>query len=222
MNLLAIDTSTERASVALHARNAIISKEEPSQKTHAQLVLPMIDDLMSEASLMFNQLDAVIFGCGPGSFTGLRIACSIAKGIAYAHNLGLIPVSSLSTIAWRVREQLHDTNIPVLSVLDARMHELYWAYFTADQYHSIEHVSAAAQIQVPQDSSMILAGVGMNHYWPELSQHLGEQVKCSLELVPMADAMIRMVLSMKMKPVSAAVAQPVYVRNQVTHGGSRG
>ena len=95
MKLLAIDTSTEIASVALMIGNELTCEEQGSQKTHAQLLLPMIDKLMVDAGLQLNQLDGIIFGCGPGSFTGLRIACSIAKGLAYAHDLGLIPVSSL-------------------------------------------------------------------------------------------------------------------------------
>ena len=100
MNLLAIDTSTELASVALLHGGKLFNKEQGSQRTHAQLLLPLIDEIMKEAGLQINQLDAIIFGCGPGSFTGLRIACSVAKGLAYAHDLKLIPVHNLASIAW--------------------------------------------------------------------------------------------------------------------------
>ena len=105
MKLLAIDTSTEVASVAVLLDEAIFCTELESQKTQAQLLLPMIDKLMIDTGIQMNQLDGIIFGCGPGSFTGLRIACSIAKGLAYAHDLNLIPVSSLAAIAWSAREQ---------------------------------------------------------------------------------------------------------------------
>ena len=99
MKLLAIDTSTERASVALAVGQEIQSREHLAQRQHAQFLLPVIDELLSEAGLTISQLDGIVFGRGPGSFTGLRIACSIVKGLAYAHDLAVYPVSSLLTIA---------------------------------------------------------------------------------------------------------------------------
>lgn len=103
--LLAIDASTDQASVALLINGVSISEEQGSQRTHAQILLPMIDKLLTEANSSLNQLDGIVFGCGPGSFTGLRIACSMAKGLAYAHDLPLIPVSSLAAIAWTARQK---------------------------------------------------------------------------------------------------------------------
>ena len=87
MNLLAIDTSTDHATVALAFGNELLSEEQGSMRQHAQFLLPMVERLLTSASLSFSQLDGIVFGCGPGSFTGLRIACSVAKAFAFAHDL---------------------------------------------------------------------------------------------------------------------------------------
>lgn len=222
MNLLAIDTSTEQASVALLAFGTLSFEAQGSPKTHAQLLLPMIDRLMSEARVTLPDLDGIIFGCGPGSFTGLRIACSIAKGLAYAHDLDLIPVSSLAAIACAAREALSDPSAAVLAVLDARMHELYWAYYPKGENEASHYVNKAQDIHAPVSDSLVLAGVGINLYEAELSQALQAQLSYKLDLYPDAAAMIRLVQAHHIPAVSVAKAQPIYVRNQVTQGESRG
>jgi tRNA threonylcarbamoyladenosine biosynthesis protein TsaB len=222
MKLLAIDTSTEVASVALLMGGLISCEEQGAQRTHAQLLLPMIDRLMVKAGVQINQLDAIIFGCGPGSFTGLRIACSIAKGLAYAHDLKLIPVSSLGAIAWSAREQTNEINAPVLSVLDARMNEMYWSYFAPYKYVAIDNVTAVGTIQVPSAQPLILAGVGIDLYWDTFPTVIKDQVSHQLNLFPNAAAMIRLVQHINIPSISVAQAQPIYVRNQVTQGNSRG
>jgi tRNA threonylcarbamoyladenosine biosynthesis protein TsaB len=222
MNLLAIDTSTEIASVAIMVGEELICEEQGSQKTHAQLLLPLIDKLMVHSGLQMNQLDGIIFGCGPGSFTGLRIACSIAKGLAYAHDLGLIPVSSLGSITWAVRELKGDVSLPVLAVLDARMHEMYWSYFAAGCLVSEEKVSAVKEIQLAEQQSVVIAGVGIDEYWTDFPEQIKSQISSKLTLYPNAAAMIKLSQHATIKPVSAAKALPVYVRNQVTQGDSRG
>lgn len=222
MKLLAIDTSTEIASVAVLAEEKITYEEQGSQRAHAQLLLPMIDRQMIQAGLQMNQLDGIIFGCGPGSFTGLRIACSIAKGLAYAHDLDLIPVSSLAAIAWAARESVDYATSPVLAVLDARMHEMYWAYYPEDQFKAEEQVNPVHEIQLPINHSVVLAGAGIDLYWADFSDQVKSQVGARLTVFPNAAAMIRLVQHTGILPVSVAQAQPVYVRNQVTQGDSRG
>ncbi|MFI4919552.1 MAG: tRNA (adenosine(37)-N6)-threonylcarbamoyltransferase complex dimerization subunit type 1 TsaB [Legionellales bacterium] len=222
MKLLAIDTSTELASVALMVDNEMLCEEQPSQKTHAQLLLPMIDQLMTQADLKISQLDGIVFGCGPGSFTGLRIACSIAKGLAYAHDLGLIPVSSLGAIAYAAREQKEHAHSSVLAVLDARMNELYWSYFSENALISVDKVNAAHEIQLPVQQPVILAGVGIDVYWERIPDVLKSQINTRLTLYPNAAVMIRLALHAKIKPIPVAAAEPVYVRNKVTQGESRG
>lgn len=222
MNLLAIDTSTDMASVALLANGSMSYEEQGSQKTHAQILLPMIESLMVKAGVSLSQLDGIVFGCGPGSFTGLRIACSVAKGLAYAHDLDLIPVSSLATIAWRARKEVNDSNAPVLAVLDARMNELYWSFLDAQQYCAQEQVSKAQLIDIPLNNSVVLAGVGISLYGDALSDTIKTKISHRFTLFPIASAMIELVCDKNIKPIPVALAEPVYVRNQVTQGGTHG
>lgn len=220
--LLAIDTSTDKASIALLVDGLSLSEEQDSQKTHAQMLLPMIDRLLTKADLHLNQLDGIVFGCGPGSFTGLRIACSIAKGLAYSQDLPLFPVSSLAAIAWVARQELQDNKTRVLSVLDARMNELYWSFFPEISYLAEEQVNKPEDILIPQDESIVLAGVGIDTYWARFPEAMQSLVKQKLNLSPKASAMIDMVNALEMPAIPAEQAQPVYVRNQVTQGDSRG
>lgn len=219
--LLAIDTSTEQASVALVVGDLSLSEEQGSQKTQAQLLLPMIDALLAKAELKLNQLDGIVFGCGPGSFTGLRIACSIAKGLAYSHDLPLFAVSSLAAIAWSARQRVQDETSSVLSVLDARMSELYWGFFADSSYQTTEQVNKPEAILIPQ-GPIVLAGVGIDAYWEHFPEAIKSQVQQKLNVVPKAAAMIEMVKALDIPAIAAAQAQPVYVRNQVTQGDSRG
>lgn len=215
MKLLAIDTSTEVASVALLTGEELLCEEQSNQRTHSQFILPMIDKLMVDAGLAMNQLDAIVFGRGPGSFTGLRIACSIAKGLAYAHDLGVVPVSSLVAIAWSIRQQ-KKTNQPVLAVLDARMHEMYWAYFAKDQWMAEECVNPVQQLKLPDQDDAVLAGVGIDLYWDDFTTEVKKQISDKVVMYPSAQAMIDVALFSALKPIAAAHAQPVYVRNKVT------
>jgi tRNA threonylcarbamoyladenosine biosynthesis protein TsaB len=222
MKLLAIDTSTEMASVALCVGDDFLCEDQPGSRSHAQLLLPIIHGLLSQADVSINQLDAIVFGRGPGSFTGLRIACSIAKGLAYAHDLGVIPVSSLAAIAYAVREKEKYAKLPVLAVLDARMHELYWGYFPVDSLFAEDKLQAASAIKLPSDKPLLLAGVGFEPYVADLPKSLTAHISTQIDCYPSAAAMIRLAMQAKLKPIAAASAEPVYVRNQVTQGDSRG
>ena len=199
-----------------------ISEEQGSQKTQAQVILPMIDEILTKADLRLNQLDGIVFGCGPGSFTGLRIACSLAKGLAYAHDLPLISVSSLASLAWAARQAIQDEKAIILSVLDARMNELYWGLYLDSSYETKEQVNKPEAMVLPQDTMIILAGVGIDVYWERFPEAIKSVVKSKLNIFPSAKVMNDMVASMDIKPVSLAQAQPVYVRNQVTQGASGG
>lgn len=218
MNLLAIDASTDKASVAVQAGDELFCLEQDSVKTHAQLILPMVERLMGEADLRLNQLDGIVFGCGPGSFTGLRIACSIAKGLAHAHNLKLTPVSCLSAIAWAAREQEPYNDLPVLAVIDARMNELYWGYFAPGAFIAEERVTPVQQITIPSAELLVMAGIGIEPYWQGLSPEIKSLTPIRLDISPNAGAMIRLAQATNIQAIPAARAQPVYVRNQVTQG----
>lgn len=216
LKLLAIDTSTERASVAVTCGDELLEETQSNLRQHAQFLLPMVDQLLKTADLSFKQLDGIVFGAGPGSFTGLRIACSVAKGLAYAHDLPMYPISSLASIAYHVKlSEGFDTT--VLSMIDARMQQVYWGYFTNSCFQVSEQVSSAHDIHV-SSQPVILAGVGLETYLPHLSQSIVKHI----ERYPSASAMIRLAQTGNFSPVTAAEALPVYIRNQVTSGGSNG
>lgn len=222
MKLLAIDTSTELASVALMVGSELSYKEQTNQRSHAQFILPMIEQLLGDAELSLTQLDAIVFGRGPGSFTGLRIACSVAKGLAFAHDLGVIPVSSLSAIAFQAREEAKNPSLPVLAVIDARMHELYWGYYLTGQLDTSEQVTPAGQLNVATKNPFVLAGVGIDLYWQEISSELKSHIHSQFSIYPHALSMVRIAEQEGISPINAVDAQPIYVRNQVTQGGSGG
>ena len=221
MNLLAIDTSTELATVALSAQGQVYSKEQGSLREHAQFLLPMIDDLLSTAGLSFKQLDAIVFGRGPGSFTGLRIACSVAKGLAYAHDLPVYPVSGLESIAFQIDDSEKEDS-SLLAMLDARMNQVYWGVWTDGVLEKDEQVSAALDVHVMGKRPIIVAGTGIEIYEPGMSEDLRARIKQRYTVFPKASAMIGLVLAGNVKAVSAADALPVYIRNQVTHGCIKG
>jgi tRNA threonylcarbamoyladenosine biosynthesis protein TsaB len=117
----ALETSTEWCSVALWRDGELAGIEERAGHRHGELALPMLERLLQAAGLSVADLDAVAFGAGPGSFTGLRIACGIAQGLAFARKLPVLGVSSLETLA-------EECGAPrVVACLDARMGEVYYS-----------------------------------------------------------------------------------------------
>ena len=125
MNLLAIETATECCSVALLAGARLIERSELAPRRHAELLLPMCDEVLAEAGLARRDLDALAVGRGPGAFTGVRLAVSAAQGIALALGIPVVPVSSLAALAM----QAPDDGGDVLAVIDARMGEVYAGFF---------------------------------------------------------------------------------------------
>jgi tRNA threonylcarbamoyladenosine biosynthesis protein TsaB len=220
MNLLAIDTSTEKATVAISIGDEMVCEEQPSLRQHAQVLLPMIERLLAATSTRLQQLDGIVFGRGPGSFTGLRIACSMGKALAYAQELPLYPVSCLSAIAWGARELERETpEAKILAVMDARMKEYYWGYFAENHDSTVELVTAPHDI-VCENKKIVVAGVGfeVEQFSTELQQRICKQYI----VYPEAQAMINIVRSGAVTPVTPDDALPVYIRNQVTQGESRG
>ena len=123
MKILAFDTSTENLSVALWLDGQIVSQDCPADQRHTDLTLPMIRRVLDQAGLSLAQLDAIAYGCGPGSFTGLRIGCGIAQGLAYACELPLLGIVSLLALA---EASGHDK---VYACLDARMGQIFCAAY---------------------------------------------------------------------------------------------
>jgi len=126
--ILSIDASTEACSVALQSGDEILDKYQIAPRQHAGLILPQVEELLIEAGLQLNQLDAICCNIGPGAFTGIRIAVSIAQGLAFGADIPAIPISSLENLAFVGRSHNQEIN-HWLCAIDARMNEVYFAGF---------------------------------------------------------------------------------------------
>src|SRR5215472_11314278 len=125
--LIAIETATESCSAALLHHGALIERSELAPRRHAELILPMIEALLAEAGVARRQLDGIAVGRGPGAFTGVRLAISVAQGLALGLDVPVVPVSSLAALAQETPATGAD--LPILAVIDARMGEVYAGTF---------------------------------------------------------------------------------------------
>ena len=129
--LLAFDTSTEALSVAVRRGDRVFSRSGPGGAQASSSLIPLIQELLAEAGLAMAELDAIAFGRGPGSFTGLRTACSVAQGLGFGAGVALLPVDTLHAVAEEARHRFGATR--VVALLDARMDELYAANYDFGQ-----------------------------------------------------------------------------------------
>jgi tRNA threonylcarbamoyladenosine biosynthesis protein TsaB len=169
VRLLAIDTATENCSAALLIDGSVQSREIEMERGHAERILPMIDDLLAEAGITLQDLDAIAFGRGPGSFTGVRLAVTVTQGLAFGAGLGVVPISDLRAVAQRAFRQ-DATLTKVLVCNDARMNEVYWACFERGgdglaRLEGEERVSKPGEVKLPAGwSTATAAGRGFIAY----------------------------------------------------------
>jgi len=216
LKILSLDTSTEACSAAIWTDGVVVERFE-SGNQHSALVLAMVDDLLAEAGLALTQLDAIAFGRGPGSFTGLRIAAGVAQGLAYGAGLPVVPVSSLAALAQGVEAP------KVLAALDARMNQIYWGAYRKNQMGIVELVgdetlATPYEVLIPTDEGWTGAGSGWDQYHITLSQRLGNSVKSWKQKVfPRACHVARIggVLFNCGMAVPPELACPVYLRDKV-------
>lgn len=219
MKRLAIETSTDLASIALQVDEQVVVAEQNTAQQHTKHLLPMIDRLLSEAGLKVCDLDGIAFGAGPGSFTGLRVACSLAKGLAYAHDLPIYPVGGLLSIAHACFSEPDQTGSPCLALLDARMQQVYWAMYDRHLNEiSPPRVADAVDVRVLCDKTLILAGVGLETY--DMASLLAQQGCVVQQRVVYPHAHSMLALMDRVAPLSALDALPFYVRNKVTQGNT--
>jgi tRNA threonylcarbamoyladenosine biosynthesis protein TsaB len=172
MKLLALDTSSIACSVALQLDDAVSELHEEQPREHTALLLPMIDSLLENAGAAVPDLDAIVLGNGPGSFIGMRIAASVAQGLAYAAGLRIVPVSSMAAVAAQVFDE-HDA-AEVVVAQDAHMNEVYLGVYRLDHglvvAASPERLHRKGVIQRDTDrhaGPRVAAGFGWQRY-PEL------------------------------------------------------
>src|SRR5688500_16669403 len=162
MKILSLDTATEACSVSLGIGDRSIDRYVELARGHAERLLPMVDEVLAEGGSSLGSLGAIGFGRGPGGFTGVRRAASVARGLACGADVGVVPISNLAAVAQRV-VQLDPGVRRVLVANDARMREVYWAPFEVAGTLSSsgpERVSAAADVVLPDTGAGNWAAAG--------------------------------------------------------------
>ena len=214
MKLLAIDTATERCSVALLVDERVIERAAETPRGHADLVLPMVNDVLAEAGLTLRQLDGLAYGRGPGAFTGVRIAVGVAQGLAYGARLGTVGISDLAAVA----QQFAAAGAPILVCMDARMNEVYWCRF-ATTPDGLVRATAPERVDRPgavePGDATVFAGTGFGAYPQLAAGRAGVAVHDAV--LPHARDIARLAVAElragRAEPPERA--QPVYLRDQV-------
>jgi tRNA threonylcarbamoyladenosine biosynthesis protein TsaB len=213
MNILAVDTATERCSVALLLGERVIERTVDTQRGHADLILPMVEAVLAEGAVELRSIDAIAYGRGPGAFTGVRIAVGVAQGLAFGLDVPTFGVSDLAAVALQAAQPDQE----ILVCMDARMGEVYWARFrcSADgviEASSEELVSPPEAVQAVH--ATVFAGTGFKAY-PRLAPAGARAV--DPEILPHAREVARLARPELAagRGMRAADAAPVYLRNHV-------
>ena len=221
--ILAIETSGQACSAALFTEKAQFVRYELTDRAHTQLLLPMVQDLIEEASVPLEAIQAIAVGRGPGSFTGVRIAVSAAQGMAYGLNIPVYPISTLAALCYQVEPEKGCLVIPAI---DARMHEVYTTSYgvVETQFQQITEeclLSPAELLQhlVQAPSSKIMAiGSGWDAYYEEITANTAHSIVRlenrqvnALQIGLIAKAQIEK----SIQGVDALNVLPVYIRDKV-------
>jgi tRNA threonylcarbamoyladenosine biosynthesis protein TsaB len=236
MKLLAIDTASAQCSAALLLGDQLLERAVATPREHALLLLPMVDALLSAAGITLRELDGIAFGCGPGSFTGLRIAASVTQGLAAGAGLPVLPVSDLRVLAEAARTTPASTGALtaagggwLMACMDARMGELYWGVFEdtgrpvgmaqgGEKLSSPDALVSNLPQLLPAGASIsAAAGLGLAAY-PAIAALVIDPSRCFGQAEPHARDVARLAasdLAGGANWLDAAAAQPVYLRNKV-------
>ncbi len=215
MKILAFDTSTEYLSIALSSDGSTLTRECLAVQQHAALLLPMVREVMAEASLSFTQLDCIAFGAGPGSFTGLRIACSVAQGLAFGAGIPVVGVSTLRAMAHA------SGGMRVIAALDARMGEIYHAAYEKinGEWKEVIAPNVCKTISAPALKGNGWIGVGNGFAVDEILQaRFGSQIaQVDASCFPHAISILELaqIEFAAGRAVAAELAAPIYIRNKV-------
>lgn len=231
MQLLAFDTSTDRMSVAvgrcIDGQPRVWSDEAEGGARSSSRLIPMIRTLMTQAGLVFAELDAIVFGRGPGAFTGLRTACAVAQGLALGARAGdsgaaplpVLPLDTLMVVAEQARIVHAPDRLPwdVLAMLDARMDELYWGSYrwNGTRWQVLASPALARPQDVPYSAGQTLAGNVFDSYDARLPPTAAGARR--ITALPLAGAMLQLAppLLAHGLGVDPALALPLYIRDKV-------
>jgi tRNA threonylcarbamoyladenosine biosynthesis protein TsaB len=219
-NLLALDASTEALSIAIQFNGQIVKHFEVCPQQHSQKVLPLVSELLDKAGCKLQDLDGIVFGRGPGSFTGVRISVAIAQGLAYGANLPLVGVSTLQSMAQQAIDEKQVES--VVTGIDARMGEIYFAHYCKSgkglaELSIDENEVVCAPTDLPESIKSLTAVGSAWEPYAEQAADLNLDVISEITL-PDAAYMLKIaeVEFEKGNTVKAADAQPHYVRDTVT------
>jgi tRNA threonylcarbamoyladenosine biosynthesis protein TsaB len=225
LKLLAIDTATEQCSVALRMGDQCVVRCLQTARGHADMILPMVQEVLSEAETTIADLHAIAFGRGPGAFTGVRIGIGVAQGLAYGADLPVIGISNLAAVAQQAVPMMSSSGA-ILVCMDARINEVYWGLFKHNDNNTDdglitpvqeEQLSKPEYFTTIKLNPLVCLGTGFRAY-PVLQQCFSavEMNESALpraqEIAQLAERDYRLGLA-----VDAMSAQPVYLRDQVTH-----
>jgi tRNA threonylcarbamoyladenosine biosynthesis protein TsaB len=226
LKILALDTATENCSAALWIDGGLIQREAEVPRGHAELILTMIDELLAQSATPLVGLDAIAFGRGPGSFTGVRLAASVTQGLAFGADLPVVPISDLRAVAQRALNLLGDVAARhTLVCNDARMQEVYWACFERDINGlmtplGMERVSKPSDVRLPDEWAGTLVGAAGRGFaaYGELGRNLAPLLRTvDSSLLPgageIASLAVAEVRGGRVLPPEEAV--PVYLRDDV-------
>jgi len=215
MRLLAFETATRRLSVALWQDGELIERAELLSNGGSERLLPWVHELLAEAGLTLAQIDGIAFGAGPGGFTGLRLSCGVAQGLAWGLDRPVLPVSTLEALA------LASGRRQVWACLDARMNEVYSAVYAVDG-DGVRQLMAPvclppAVVPAPTLAGVWGAGDGFAAYGDLLLAGKPELAGVRADVFPTAAAVLRLAAPAfaQGRAVAAALAQPIYVRDKV-------
>ena len=220
MRILALDTSTQWCSVALNGDGdgEWRTGELHAGALHSERLLPMVRALLSEAGIGLAGLDGIAFGAGPGSFTGIRVGCGVAQGLAFGTGLPLVPVSTLEALAQEAR-RAHGWR-RVLACLDARMREVYAAAYAAEgagPWRTLLEPEVAKPDELEPVACADIHGAGNGFAaYPALATRLG-LARVDRELRPSARSIGELALPRLAagRGINAAQAMPAYVRHRI-------
>jgi tRNA threonylcarbamoyladenosine biosynthesis protein TsaB len=221
VNLLAIESSTEQLSVALLCDGEVLAREANEPRRHGALILPLVDDLLAAAGVARAQLDAIAFGRGPGAFTGVRLACSVAQGLGFGLDRPVIGISTLQALT--LVSVQHGAVAPVLALLDARMGELYVGRYAQLGEQIVlqgeEELVRPDALELPGDDVWSVLGTGWWAHRTALYQRFGLRLSELVHAprVPHAREIALLALQNYRagQRSSAFEAMPVYLRDKV-------
>ena len=216
MRILALDTSTEYLSLALLLDDETLSRDLRAGQQHSELILPLAQELLAEGGVNLRDLDCIAFGQGPGTFTGLRIGCGVAQGLAFGADLPVAPVSTLLALA---QGSGHDE---VITCLDARMGEVYHAIYQRQdgQWRTLSEPGLYSPQDMPAVSGDHWAGVGsgFSAYHEQMTERYAGQLRqVDGTRFPHAQdiAALAVVMMGRGEVVAPEAAAPLYIRDKV-------